>query len=170
MDRGKGLQALALCHIMGYNEVKLIGCVWLIILEPILDVAKVRSRPTVEEEEQQGEAKVVEREPKKRRGRRSLGSVPRGEYRFPILETLMEIGSEGKVLEVMTKVEERMKDRLTSVDYQTLKGGEKRWEKNAHWMRYQLVKEGCLAKDSPRGIWRITDKGKALYRELEDRL
>jgi restriction endonuclease Mrr len=38
-----------------------------------------------------------------------------------------------------------------------------RWEKRTKWVRYSLLKEG-LVKDTPRGIWEISEKGR-LYME-----
>jgi len=36
-----------------------------------------------------------------------------------------------------------------------------RWRNTAQWARHSMVKEGLLKADSPRGIWEITDAGRA---------
>ncbi len=93
--------------------------------------------------------------------------VPMEEYRLPILEALIEMGGRGRSPAVLVKVEEKMRDKLNEVDYEGLKSGETRWKNRAAWVRYQLVDEDYLKKDSPRGIWEITDAGRALYQELK---
>jgi restriction system protein len=35
-----------------------------------------------------------------------------------------------------------------------------RWRNAAQWARNSMVNEGLLKKDSPRGVWEISDKGK----------
>ena len=40
-----------------------------------------------------------------------------------------------------------------------------RWRNTAQWTRNTMVNEGLLAKDSPWGIWEITEKGRKFYEE-----
>jgi restriction endonuclease Mrr len=58
-----------------------------------------------------------------------------------------------------------MKVKLTWYDMQKLpSSGEILWENTAQWVRFYLVRQGFLSKDSPRGVWEITDKGREYYR------
>ena len=59
------------------------------------------------------------------------------------------------------------KNILNSYDYEPLPSNpkQKRWENTAQWAKNTMVNEGLLAKDSPWGIWEITDKGKNFYEE-----
>ena len=41
-----------------------------------------------------------------------------------------------------------------------------RWENTAQWVRFYLVRQGYLSKDSPRGVWEITDKGREYYKAI----
>jgi len=41
----------------------------------------------------------------------------------------------------------------------------KRWVNTARWARQKMVEKGLLAKDSPWGIWEITEKGRKYYYE-----
>ena len=60
-----------------------------------------------------------------------------------------------------------MKNILKSYDEEPLssKPKEKRWENTARWARQKMVEKGLLAKDSPWGIWEITEKGRKYYYE-----
>lgn len=98
---------------------------------------------------------------KTRRLERGL-RTPQESYRLPILEALEELGGSASVSEVLDRVHEKVKDRLTEYDRQPLPvSGEVRWRNAAMWCRYDMVKEGLLAGDSPRGIWEITPAGRA---------
>jgi hypothetical protein len=91
--------------------------------------------------------------------------TPEEEYIIPILESLIELGGKGKIGQVLKRVYEKMKVKLTWYDMQKLpSSGEIRWENTAQWVRFYLVRQGFLSKDSPRGVWEITDKGREYYR------
>jgi len=84
-----------------------------------------------------------------------------------ILESIIELGGKAKAKDVLNLVYKKMKNVLNSYDYEPLQSNpkEQRWKNAARWTRDILVNEGLLAKDSPRGIWEITDKGRKLYEE-----
>ena len=86
--------------------------------------------------------------------------TPKNEFRIPILEALFELGGKAKVRDVLKKVEEKMKNKLSKYDYDALpfNPSEIRWRNTAKWCRKSLVKEGLLYK-SVRGTWVITPKG-----------
>jgi hypothetical protein len=110
--------------------------------------------------------------PKKEGAKRArLGEItPRNGYRLPILETLVEMGGSAKVSNILNKVFNKMKDQLKPKDMEKLPSGISiRWENRAQWERLRLIDEGYLKKDSPRGIWEITDAGKKLYENLKGR-
>ncbi len=102
----------------------------------------------------------------------SLGKRPgkitkEEEYYIPILETLYEMGRRGKAEKVLQVLESKMRSILTEYDYQPLESGEIRWRKMAHWARLHLVHQGLLRKDSPYGIWELSDEG---YKFIENYL
>jgi hypothetical protein len=86
---------------------------------------------------------------------------------MPILESVIELGGKAEMKDVLNLVHEKMKNILNSYDYEPLPSNpkQKRWENIAQWARNTMVNEGLLAKDSPRGIWEITDKGRKFYEE-----
>ncbi len=99
-----------------------------------------------------------------RRGERTLGE----DYRLPILRALVALGGEAKMQQVLERVCAEMKGRLKPADLQPLPSGtELRWRNTAQWERFKMVNEGLLRRDSPRGIWAITDKGRTYLRQHE---
>ena len=91
--------------------------------------------------------------------------LPRGQrtrqedFRQPILRALYEMGGSGKTTEVLDRVKEMIGDKLTDADHATMKRGEIRWRNTAQWERNTMVEDGLLKKNSPRGIWELTEKG-----------
>lgn len=103
--------------------------------------------------------------------RRDLGRAPMGKatpqraYRQPILQALVEMGGSGRMNEVLARVEQMMRTRLKSLDYEPLPAdGMLRWSKSAQWSRNSMAREGLLA-DSPRGIWTISEAGRRALKE-----
>ena len=105
--------------------------------------------------------------------RRNLGRLRKGlrtsesQYRVPILRVLSEMGGSGRAAEVLERVGEIMKPRLKPVDFEPLASGpdNPRWRNAAQWARNSMVNEGLLKRDSPRGVWEITEAGKHRVKE-----
>jgi restriction endonuclease Mrr len=114
-----------------------------------------------------------ERIPTRGQKRQAKGRLKRGlrtpeeSYVVPILESVIELGGKAEMKDVLNLVHEKMKNILNSYDYEPLPSNpkQKRWENTAQWARNTMVNEGLLVKDSPRGIWEITDKGRKFYEE-----
>ena len=87
--------------------------------------------------------------------------LPEKEYERPILEVLVEAGGSAPSREVTKAVGERLADRLTELDRQTLTSGEIRWANRVHFTRLRMVEQGLLKRDSPRGTWEISEEGRA---------
>ena len=99
-----------------------------------------------------------------RRRRRDLNlGVSRQEYKMVILETLMELGGKGRAGNVLDRVFEKLRDKMTEDDLERLPSGEARWRKNARWAEYFMVREGLLNPNSPRGIWEVTKEGRRYW-------
>lgn len=94
------------------------------------------------------------------RTRARRGSIlPDEEYEQPILEILNEKGGRAPTSEVISALGERLGGRLTSTDMEPLGSGQVRWRNRAQFVRLRLVERGDMAKDSPRGVWEITEQG-----------
>lgn len=55
-----------------------------------------------------------------------------------------------------------MEPVLRDVDFHPLaSNGEPRWQKSTNWARFNMVEDGLLKSDSPRGIWEISEEGRS---------
>lgn len=101
--------------------------------------------------------------------RRFLGRLPNGvctpeeAYKLPILQALDLLGGSAKTKDVLAVVKKLMKGVLKKVDYEkagSSSRSETRWHKRAKWVRYDLIAEGLVKKDSLRGVWEISKMGR----------
>jgi hypothetical protein len=95
---------------------------------------------------------------RKRAPRGSL--LPGDAYELPILSVLEEHGGRAPASEVIDAVGRIVADRLTALDHETLATGGLRWQKRVQFSRLRLVERGFVKRDSPRGVWEITDDGR----------
>jgi hypothetical protein len=93
--------------------------------------------------------------------------TPEDEFRVPILQSLVELGGSAPMNNVLDKVERLVSDKLNAYDRQTLPSDPTipRWRNTAQWARAAMVKEGLISSNSPRGVWEITDTGRAFLAE-----
>ena len=89
--------------------------------------------------------------------------TPEEAFEQPILEVL-EAAPDGQLpaREVVQEVGQRMGHVLNEHDRFTDDEGVSRWEKRVPFVRMRLVERGLLSKDAPRGVWEITDDGRAV--------
>jgi hypothetical protein len=96
-----------------------------------------------------------------RKPRAPRGSLlPEAAYELPILEVLNRHGGRVPAREVIEHVGEIIGDRLTELDHEELQTGGRRWEKRVQFTRLRLVERGLVARNSPRGVWELTDDGR----------
>lgn len=93
--------------------------------------------------------------------RREKGKfLPMAMYRRAILQVLSHRQDwKASVPTVMGHVGKALAALLTPDDRMPLKSGMIRWENRVMWERLNMVKEGLLKGDSPRGVWELTSKG-----------
>lgn len=96
--------------------------------------------------------------------------TPPDAFRYPILEALDRLEGAGRVRDVFRIVEEIMADQLNIYDYQPLPSDPNsvRWKNTVSWERYNMVQDGLLAEDSPRGVWEITDAGRQALKHAKN--
>lgn len=98
---------------------------------------------------------------KKKSDRAPKGSLlPEAEYELPLLETLVELNGSAPTSDVVDVLGKKLEGKLTDVDRETISSGEIRWRNRVQFVRLGLIKEGLMVKDSPRGVWEITDEGR----------
>jgi hypothetical protein len=90
---------------------------------------------------------------------RNVPTTKRPELKRLLLEVLTEMNGRGSVYEILRRMETRLKGRLTPADLETLEDGEPRWQKNVQWLRFRMTMDGEMKKNSPRGIWELSNPG-----------
>lgn len=104
---------------------------------------------------------------RKRGPRAPAGSLLRAdEYVVPLLQVLLEKGGSAPAREVIEAVGNRLDERLTSLDRQPTTSGVVRWQNRVQFVRLRLVEQGLLAKNSPRGVWSLTEAGRRSISEV----
>ena len=88
--------------------------------------------------------------------------LPQREFREPLLKVICDFGGSAQMRDVLPILKERIGSRLLPGDFEHVSTGEERWWNAACWERSELVKEGYLRDDSPRGVWALSEKGIAL--------
>jgi len=127
------------------------------VAEPLEDVNSVIRR-LLQQGNRVGGAEVPS--PLKKGGRASPGSIlSEREYELPILQELLARGGSGQATEVTDGVGKRLKGKLKPLDYENLDSGDVRWRNRTQFTRHTLKTRGLLEKDSPRGIWELTEAG-----------
>jgi len=53
-----------------------------------------------------------------------------------------------------------LEGKLTENDCELLGSGLTRWKNRVQFVRLKLVQAGLVKKDSPRGVWEITQSGR----------
>jgi hypothetical protein len=96
--------------------------------------------------------------PKQRRAARGT-LLAQEEYELPLLQVLLEAGGRAPSREAIDAIEPRIAEKLTEVDRDRLPSGELRWRNRTQFARLALVDSGDIKKDSPRGVWELTEKG-----------
>lgn len=99
--------------------------------------------------------------------KRGLGSrapagslLPEAQYELPLLEALIELGGSAPTSDVVDRLGKKLDGKLTEGDRETLSSGEVRWKNRVQFVRLGLIRGGHMMKESPRGVWEITDAGR----------
>jgi hypothetical protein len=108
--------------------------------------------------------RVRRRPPKARVGEskraRSGTILPHEGYELPLLAIVGERGGRAPTREVLDELGKRLEKDLMPADYERLASGDIRWRNRAQFVRLRMIERGDMAKDSPRGLWEITDQGR----------
>lgn len=85
--------------------------------------------------------------------------LPQKEFRQPLLEVLYELGGSERVADLRPILKEKIGTTLLPGDLEQVATGEERWWNATCWERSNLVREGYLRDDSPRGTWELSERG-----------
>jgi restriction system protein len=87
-------------------------------------------------------------------------------YFGPLLDALRSLGGSGTPDEVVERIAQDLKIP-DAVQNELIPSGEQRFRNQVRWARMHLVAEG-LIDSSRRGIWSLTERGRATRLSLED--
>lgn len=95
-------------------------------------------------------------EPKARGKRSKLPKTPQKELREHILQALKKLGGRARVPEVIEQMTQQLEGKLLPGDMTWRDAtNEAAWQNNAKWERFQMVQDGALKRNSPRGVWEL---------------
>ncbi len=98
----------------------------------------------------------------KRHGSGSVGGLSRREFRKLLSRAVYEMGGSARTEDLYPAMEKLMTAVSLPGDQKNFSSGDKRWRNAIRRERFELVKEGCLRDDSPRGTWELSEKGTRL--------
>ncbi len=88
--------------------------------------------------------------------------LPEETVREPLMDVIYERGGRASGRDLYPALRERMKHYMTPGDFDRISSGDDRWRSTVKSAREDLVQEGYLRDDSPRGVWALSDAGVAL--------
>lgn len=93
--------------------------------------------------------------------------TPQWAYRKPILQSLKRLKGEGTRTRILKEIEATMGNSFTKADKAEIKSGAVRWQKTLEWEIRVMREEGLLrpVAETARGVWALTEKGKASARD-----
>ena len=94
-----------------------------------------------------------------RRGAGSPSRLPQKAFRQPLLEVLCDMGGSAQVADLRPAMKEKMLSALLPGDLEAVSTGDERWWNATCWERRNLVDQGYLRDDSPRGTWELSERG-----------
>ena len=98
--------------------------------------------------------------PKPKKQRRRGNKLPQREFRIPLMKVLLDLGGKADVKDIRENLLPRVKERLSTDDFELVSTGEERWWNATCWERSELKKEGLFRNDSRRGVWELSGKGR----------
>lgn len=98
-----------------------------------------------------------------KRTRAASGTLlPEERYERPLLKALADGGGQAPYRDIVEAVGRELKDDLLPADFENLNSGAVRWQSRLQFVRLRLIERGYLDKNAPRGVWGITDAGRAV--------
>lgn len=95
-------------------------------------------------------------EKKRRGGSRSHEPITKKRfYRDYIIAVLKKFGGRARPADVYKEMKVQLADKLQPRDLVVYPDGREIWWVTAGWERFDMLKEGIIRSDSPRGIWEL---------------
>lgn len=93
--------------------------------------------------------------PRRRRPRSNVPRTDKQVLREFLVKALKAHDGRASIHDTLKWMREHLQNRFLPGDLETRTSGEVVWENNTCWERYNLVQEGILKSDSPRGVWEL---------------
>ena len=136
-----------------------------VVPKTAVPVTAASSRPTADRRTRKKAAKSTA--PK--RTRAASGTLlPEEKYERPLLKALADAGGQAPYRNVVDAVGRELKDEFMPADHEDLSSGGVRWQSRLQFVRLRLIERGHLDKNAPRGVWAITDAGRAALEQGRD--
>jgi len=87
------------------------------------------------------------------------GALPQSRYWKPLAQALLALGGKARTADAITEVGSLMAAELGPVDRELLSTGQVRWIANTRFARQRLKEHGLISRNSPSGVWELTDAG-----------
>ena len=101
-------------------------------------------------------AKGQDDKPRRRHPRSNAARTDKQVLREYLIKALRAQGGRATIHDTLEWMKEHLQNRLLPGDLETrASSGDVVWENNTCWERYNLVQEGILKSDSPRGVWEL---------------
>jgi len=112
---------------------------------------------------------IEKSDPDKKQVKSKKKMTPQRDYRPYLIKALKALGGSAKLSDTTDLVGELMQDKLVEKDFEVLAStGEIRWRNMVAWERYEMVCDGLLKGDSPRGTWELSKKGYEFSQSMDD--
>lgn len=84
-----------------------------------------------------------------------LGQLHTKDYVTPIITALQDLGGSARKQEITRAVKAELGSRMSPIDRERLPSGMPRWLTRLAKARANLIRDGVLRADTPRGIWEL---------------
>lgn len=128
--------------------------------EPLVDSFESALWKALRIDRSMTDRKTIAAKQRKPRSRATGELTPQDEFKKPILAALVESEGRASREEVHKVVERKIKNLIKPGNYELNRDGTTKLEKGIDYARLKLVHDGFLKKESPRGIWEITEEGR----------
>jgi Mrr N-terminal domain len=85
--------------------------------------------------------------------------TPQKDFRRPLMQVIRDLGGRATTSKVRPALLKIIQSDLLDGDYYHVSSGDERWWNAACWERKDLVEEGLFERNSPRGVWALSEAG-----------
>ncbi|MCD6327199.1 hypothetical protein J7M28_06570 [bacterium] len=91
------------------------------------------------------------------RGSSDEGITPIETLKEHLLQAIRALGGRAHPKEILDWIEEEHGNDFLPGDLEVRPSGSKAWHQRVHYARYRMAQKGILRRDSPVGLWQLTE-------------